>query len=68
MSISPFFVHFFHNLVEKIVEKFMSVLVHSASEEVVQLLQFLDERFRGNGPLLAGLGVYVIEQGPQRGE
>jgi hypothetical protein len=51
-------------LVEKIVEKFMSVLVHSASKDVVQLLQFLDERLRGNDSLLARLGVYVIEQGP----
>ena len=53
--------YLFDDLVEKIVEKFVGVLVHSATEEFITITELVDERARSNGALIRGIlrDVYV---------
>ena len=53
------FLHFFYNLVEKIVEELMGVLMHGRAKKFIELLQLVDERSRSDGPSISGIATDV---------
>lgn len=44
--------HLFHDLIEEEVEELVRVLVHGATEELVQLLDLVNEYAGRDGPLI----------------
>jgi HEAT repeat protein len=53
--------------VQQIIEELVSVLMHRASEEFVELLEFLDERSGSDGALVARVFRNVYKKRPEGG-
>lgn len=51
-SVSPIYFNFLHDLVEKIVQEFMSILMHSRSKQLIELLELVNERTGCYGTLI----------------
>jgi hypothetical protein len=65
---SPFLFYFFYNLIKEIIKKFVGVLVHGGTKELVDFLQLVDESAWRDGALLRGVCRNVDEQGTESRE
>lgn len=68
LCLLPLLSDLLHDLIEEVVQKFMSVLVHSRPEYGVEFLEFVDECAGSDGSFFIRILVDTEEQGLKGGE